>query len=188
MEYAEYVKTQFIFPKDLQLIVMRLRVFHFMGALSQWKTRSLSKNCPSLYFNATLRFPLYAPIHLQCLSQFETLHYPWIPSFSRDRFYIHQYKSTCIFRIHATEVSQSTVFWCSQHQKQHKFPRLVYEQLHFPVLTRNPSENAAGETACSIFISHLSQSSQISQFTCKSPGFLAELQIHKSQSHGISGK
>jgi hypothetical protein len=33
-----------------------------------------------LYFNEIPRFPLYAPIHLQCLSQFETLHYPWIPS------------------------------------------------------------------------------------------------------------
>jgi hypothetical protein len=43
----------------------------------RFQTRSLSKNClfcPSLYFNANPCFPFYAPIHLQYLSQFETLH------------------------------------------------------------------------------------------------------------------
>jgi hypothetical protein len=44
--------------------------------------RSLSKQLifPRFFFNETPRFRLSAPIHLQCLSQFETLHYPWIPS------------------------------------------------------------------------------------------------------------
>jgi hypothetical protein len=53
---------------------MRLCVFH---------TESVNEIVyfvQRFYFNEIPRFPLCAPIHLQCLSQFETLHYPWIPS------------------------------------------------------------------------------------------------------------
>jgi hypothetical protein len=63
---------------------MRLRVFHFMGAKVE-NAESVKKIvyfAQRLYFNEIPRFTLYAPIHLQCLSQFETLHYPWIPSYS----------------------------------------------------------------------------------------------------------
>ena len=52
VSHAESVKNLFILPKDY--ILIRLRVFHFV--------------------------PPYTCSVLNCLSQFETLHYPWIPS------------------------------------------------------------------------------------------------------------
>ena len=52
VSHAESVKNLFILPKDS--ILIRLRVFHFV--------------------------PPYTYSVLNCLSQFETLHYPWIPS------------------------------------------------------------------------------------------------------------
>jgi hypothetical protein len=78
---TESVKIQFIFPKDS--ILTRLHVFRFMGAYSGKRgvCQKIVYFIQRFYFNETPRFPLCAPIHLQCLSQFETLHYPWIPSF-----------------------------------------------------------------------------------------------------------
>jgi hypothetical protein len=52
VSHAESVKNLFILSKDS--ILIRLRVFHFV--------------------------PTYTCSVLNCLSQFETLHYPWIPS------------------------------------------------------------------------------------------------------------
>ena len=71
--------------------------------------RSLSKH--SLFFlkfdfNETPRFPLYAPIHLQCLSQFETLHYPWIPSLIQS---YHRWKSKPISFILDSSISSKLV-------------------------------------------------------------------------------
>jgi uncharacterized membrane protein YjfL (UPF0719 family) len=52
VSHAESVKNLFILSKDS--ILIRLCVFHFV--------------------------PPYTCSVLNCLSQFETLHYPWIPS------------------------------------------------------------------------------------------------------------
>jgi hypothetical protein len=62
MRSTESVKTSFnclFCPKDS--ILIRLRVFHFV--------------------------PPYTCSVLNCLSQFETLHYPWIPSYYIRQFF-----------------------------------------------------------------------------------------------------